>query len=1151
MKNEEFITLLEKPEQTAEKNIDELKSFAREYPYSQVAQLLYAIRLRHSSEHLFNQQLGKASILTNDRTVLYELFEGNNELVEPKEGKKPAEINEEGYWVKPYRPETLEPLPPESEIPQKQDKEEAAESTEDAETEKETKTKESDLETASASSPQEGEDAESQGVTQVDSVPSVEDGERASRATEPEENAEQLNSQSDAAWESNETADIEAVETDDSEEGAATEGEKDEHTKSGVASSEEGGSDRAAQEEYLNPEDKVTSKDEDESEKGLPKDERLRAIVLKNRALRKSFQENRSQSKSEQPVDPEMDNADLEAKKEELREERAAMQADSKHQEQGQTTEQIEEASDLTSPTHEQGQDQNQGNEAEGQSELAGSEASVAETESEGTARDGDIAETDDNTQGETPDNREGEKPVADTTTEAGYDKEPEEVDNSFAENEKIESRKESGDENEREEAQEETDVNSREKATTNRKNGDESEIQEWDSKPEEHASVIADKEKAEAGDAGQVEAPKEASPEVSEENLEERKSGDAAELEAAAEDEPKENDENNKLEITESYAEATKPSEEDVKSLKKTPDVENAAEQTGESEKESSLKEEQAPEMEADEAGENGRGEDEKEAPDTEVPEYENDEESEIAEADEISSRIAKIRAQLGQLHQRIQKPAEVETDLTDEKAPKGESDVEEEKDSEEKAKEESTLEGAAYLHENASQPDATEAQVNEGADLADPEEVPIPETKEKSNALGAAGARPENVEEEALVAEGKKESDESEAQYDPELDAHLPKGEPDEQTDADEGAAENTGEGEAMLYEHEKEGDEEILDAPADEKKEIEATKPPRGETLEEAVMIEEATESEDVKEEKIWLEEVPWPAESDEQLLDIEALIAESADESQEEREGALQFDNQDDTTSNSQKEEETLRADQKAESTKPTSAPAEEKEVDANEGREEENASGDKEYPMYEEDDDAMDNESDFDESEVENEDEKDDESFEYGYSRSNNDIDDAGEAKKEADDKDTGQSGYSFSNWLKKITDPNYKSPEIEPEKPANEESSKTDQDKAAPDNDPVNRIDEKMELLDSFVEKLPSLKGKKVLQVDTKPDPEAARNQEESTDIVTETLARIYVKQGHYKKALQAYQILKLKYPDKEELFADQIVELKKKTQGK
>ena len=46
---------------------------------------------------------------------------------------------------------------------------------------------------------------------------------------------------------------------------------------------------------------------------------------------------------------------------------------------------------------------------------------------------------------------------------------------------------------------------------------------------------------------------------------------------------------------------------------------------------------------------------------------------------------------------------------------------------------------------------------------------------------------------------------------------------------------------------------------------------------------------------------------------------------------------------------------------------------------------------------------------------------------------------------------------------------------------------------------------------------------------------------------MTETLAKVYVKQEKYKEAMTAYKILSLKYPEKISLFANQIKDLKKR----
>lgn len=56
----------------------------------------------------------------------------------------------------------------------------------------------------------------------------------------------------------------------------------------------------------------------------------------------------------------------------------------------------------------------------------------------------------------------------------------------------------------------------------------------------------------------------------------------------------------------------------------------------------------------------------------------------------------------------------------------------------------------------------------------------------------------------------------------------------------------------------------------------------------------------------------------------------------------------------------------------------------------------------------------------------------------------------------------------------------------------------------------------------------------------------AAQNNIPTEDLMTETLAKVYLAQHNYKKAIQAYKILSLKNPEKSGLFADQIRAIEK-----
>src|SRR5690606_31631512 len=82
----------------------------------------------------------------------------------------------------------------------------------------------------------------------------------------------------------------------------------------------------------------------------------------------------------------------------------------------------------------------------------------------------------------------------------------------------------------------------------------------------------------------------------------------------------------------------------------------------------------------------------------------------------------------------------------------------------------------------------------------------------------------------------------------------------------------------------------------------------------------------------------------------------------------------------------------------------------------------------------------------------------------------------------------------------------------------------------------------KFELIDDFISKSPRIDtsvpaGNSNFAKDRLVPPEA---------LMTETLARVYLEQKNFKKAIQAYKILILKNPEKSGFFADQIRAIKK-----
>ena len=114
--------------------------------------------------------------------------------------------------------------------------------------------------------------------------------------------------------------------------------------------------------------------------------------------------------------------------------------------------------------------------------------------------------------------------------------------------------------------------------------------------------------------------------------------------------------------------------------------------------------------------------------------------------------------------------------------------------------------------------------------------------------------------------------------------------------------------------------------------------------------------------------------------------------------------------------------------------------------------------------------------------------------------------------------------HSFGEWLKLV-----KAKPIERE-PAQKKVG------------PLNPLEKTNKIVDFIAKTVKKEKPKKEF---FSPTAMAQQSMEENNSLMTETLAKVYLEQGHHKKAILAYEILSLKYPQKSGLFADQIKAIK------
>ncbi|UOB18698.1 hypothetical protein [Abyssalbus ytuae] len=138
--------------------------------------------------------------------------------------------------------------------------------------------------------------------------------------------------------------------------------------------------------------------------------------------------------------------------------------------------------------------------------------------------------------------------------------------------------------------------------------------------------------------------------------------------------------------------------------------------------------------------------------------------------------------------------------------------------------------------------------------------------------------------------------------------------------------------------------------------------------------------------------------------------------------------------------------------------------------------------------------------------------------------------------------------HSFTEWLKlshakPIERENTESQNIQASETGQEQNKQVEKKKE----NVQSSLQEKFDLIDKFIETNP-----KIIPVSgSTPQYNLAKERVvEKTELMTETLARVYLEQKKYKKAIQAYKILSLKYPEKSSFFADQINAVKKLQQN-
>ena len=123
--------------------------------------------------------------------------------------------------------------------------------------------------------------------------------------------------------------------------------------------------------------------------------------------------------------------------------------------------------------------------------------------------------------------------------------------------------------------------------------------------------------------------------------------------------------------------------------------------------------------------------------------------------------------------------------------------------------------------------------------------------------------------------------------------------------------------------------------------------------------------------------------------------------------------------------------------------------------------------------------------------------------------------------------------HSFSEWLK-LTQP----------RPIDRSSTAENEPKSSAEPLEPEEVFEEKNATSIIIERFLAGQPKITPPAKAKNSTSDEHEHEPSNALMTETLARVYVEQGLYKKAVKAYEILRLKYPEKSSFFADRIAEI-------